>query len=129
MSGPRLLLDHCSQFHFRAVFANEETRYRRSRGAYIFRSYKPDFAPILSPEDEDYPLNPLVGIDHEIWRVCRATTAAPTFFRPQEIDGRFYSDGGVGINNPTDRAIDEIDSLKDHTVKNVVSFGTGKPAR
>jgi hypothetical protein len=63
---------------------------------------------------------------HEIWEVCRATTAAPTYFKPIKIDGNYYSDGGTGANNPTFEAIREMRLLHGHSLRLVASFGTGK---
>src|SRR2546421_222236 len=34
--------------------------------------------------------------DAKIWEVARATSAAPTFFKPITIDGIKYGDGGTG---------------------------------
>src|SRR5437762_1801323 len=42
-----------------------------------------------------------------IWQVGSATSAAPTFFTPIEIDDVLYGDGGTGWNNPTREVIAE----------------------
>jgi len=42
-----------------------------------------------------------------IWQVARATSAAPTYFQPIEIDDVLYGDGGTGWNNPVKEAIAE----------------------
>ena len=41
--------------------------------------------------------------DVPIVDVCRATTSAPTYFKPQLVGGKTYSDAGPGVghNNPT----------------------------
>ena len=43
--------------------------------------------------------------DVPIVDVCRATTSAPTYFKPQLAGGKTCSDAGVGYNNPTMAAI------------------------
>jgi hypothetical protein len=108
------------------VFAREEEMDRRSSGPYVFRSYETGTDVI----EDNFPRNSGTSINHEILKVCRATTAAPTYFRPQVIGESQFSDGGVEYNNPTFEAIKEIRVLHGHEcLKQVVSFGTGKPAR
>jgi patatin-like phospholipase/acyl hydrolase len=68
--------------------------------------------------------------------VCRATSAAPTYFEAElikSISGVSYAcvDGGVFANNPTLCAYSEVRNAKDNpTAKNmfVVSIGTGSTA-
>ena len=110
-----------------AVLAREEEMNRASSGLYVFRSYKTE---AFGGED-DFLHNSAMSIDHATLKVCRATTAAPTYFPPLVIGGnRKFSDGGVEYNNPTFEAIKEIRVLHGHeSLKQVVSFGTGKPAR
>lgn len=61
-----------------------------------------------------------------IWKVARATTAAPTFFDPIAIDGVVYGDGGTGWNNPTTEAIAEAHALwPGREIGCIVSIGTG----
>lgn len=42
-----------------------------------------------------------------IWEATRATSVAPTFFKPIVIDDVQYGDGGTGWNNPTEETIHE----------------------
>jgi hypothetical protein len=65
-------------------------------------------------------------MNHEIYKVCRATSAAPIYFRPQVIDGKIYTDGADGLNNPTEQAIREVREIHGHVIKVVASFGTGQ---
>jgi len=74
----------------------------------------------------DSPRNLEDSRNHEIWEVCRATTAAPTYFKPMMIDGNYYSDGGTEANNPTVEAMREIRLLHPGSLKLIASFGTGK---
>jgi hypothetical protein len=70
-----------------------------------------------------------VSINHEIWKVCRATSAAPFYFKSQVIGDEEYCDGGAGANNPTIIAINEVNHLHRNRLRIVASFGTGKPVR
>ena len=61
-----------------------------------------------------------------IWQVARATSAAPTFFSPIEIDDVLYGDGGTGWNNPTKEAIAEVRNIwPTRPIGIVISIGTG----
>ena len=56
----------------------------------------------------------------------RATTAAPTFFKPVLMSGELYCDGGIVASNPTAVAIHEARTLfPDIPIEMVVSCGTG----
>jgi patatin-like phospholipase/acyl hydrolase len=90
-----------------------------SRTPIIFKSFK--------SEHHDLPM----------WEVCRASSAAPTYFpaHPMTIEGRKCAtiDGGVVANNPTACAIAEAlrkDARVDNTQDLVVlSIGTGERTR
>ena len=61
-----------------------------------------------------------------IWQVARATSAAPTFFAPVEINDVLYGDGGTGWNNPTREAITEARNIwPNRPIGIVISIGTG----
>lgn len=36
----------------------------------------------------------------KLWQAARATSAAPMYFAPLEVDGRSFLDGGLQANNP-----------------------------
>jgi len=65
---------------------------------------------------------------------CLATSAATTFFPPIKINGVEYVDGAFGTNNPSDAALEELESIEwpsrlGDSVKEVhcfVSVGTGR---
>ena len=67
-----------------------------------------------------------------IWKVARATSAAPRYFAPIEIrsgDGRkhWFVDGGFGCNNPTREIyIDVIHKHSEEGLGIIVSIGTGE---
>lgn len=67
--------------------------------------------------------------DHKMaaWEVCRATSAAPTFFAPHERNGRGFVDGGLWANNPVLVAVTE--ALSAFAINpdqlQVLSIGTG----
>ena len=71
--------------------------------------------------------------DFEIWQVARAATAANYFFRPMETkdhttqETMLLTDAGMGLNNPTKLARNEIESLHGRGSTDViVSVGTAK---
>lgn len=67
-----------------------------------------------------------------IWQAARATSAAPTFFKPMEINrprpAITYIDGGMGHNNPAEVALEEAQRIwPDCSQFGLVSIGTGRP--
>ena len=67
--------------------------------------------------------------DIPIWQVARATSAAPTYFKPPIIDGLEYVDGGFGANNPCVEIYEEVRKMNNNSKKcasTVLSIGTGK---
>ncbi|KIO25015.1 hypothetical protein M407DRAFT_211325, partial [Tulasnella calospora MUT 4182] len=66
--------------------------------------------------------------DHcQIWEAARATSCAPSFFPEIQVDGVYYSDGGLGYNNPTELLLQEAQSLwgPDQRIGCLLSIGTG----
>lgn len=89
-----------------------------SRNPLIFKSFKPEHAEI------------------PLWEVCRAATAAPTYFPAHlaTVEGRRRAliDGGVVANNPTACALAEAVRLNgDASLGGIVllSVGTGQATR
>ena len=73
--------------------------------------------------------NPDMAHDIPIWQVARATSAAPTYFKPPIIDGLEYVDGGFGANNPCAEIYEEVRSMNNNSKRCasiVLSIGTGK---
>jgi hypothetical protein len=109
----------------RVVVANEDDGY--ANNPYLFRTY-----PHRSTMAEVY--NPGPADTHEIWKVARATSAAPTYFDPIEIANKEYSDGGVGNNNPVLLMLKEVTTKAgknyNQALSVVVSIGAGqKPTK
>lgn len=67
-------------------------------------------------------------LECEIWKALRATSAAPTFFDPIEINGLEYVDGGFGCNNPVLAVYEEAQAIwPGRNIGCIVSIGTGIP--
>jgi len=67
-----------------------------------------------------------------IWEAARATSAAPTFFKPMTIENHplpiTYVDGGLGYNNPAKLALIEAGRMWVGKEVCLVSIGTGHPS-
>ena len=93
---------------------------------YLFRTYK-NLRTSESPHILDR--NPGPAHDIPIWQVARATSAAPTYFKPAKIQGVKYLDGGFGANNPCAEIFEEVRTMNNDTATctNVIlSIGTGR---
>jgi hypothetical protein len=67
-----------------------------------------------------------------VWQAARATSAAPTFFKPMAVDrprpAITYIDGGMGYNNPAELSLGEGQRLWPESKQFLlVSVGTGVP--
>ena len=73
------------------------------------------------------PVTPGKANNFPIWKVGRATAAAPTIFPDIEIEGNTYVDGALYENNPVNEARHEI-YMKDGVkrLEICVSIGTGR---
>lgn len=76
----------------------------------------------------------IAGDENQVFRqakiidVAMATSAAPTYFPPHEIDGEFFLDGGIASNSPD---LEALNFLAWHQGKplesiRILSIGTGK---
>ncbi|KAG8967561.1 Calcium-independent phospholipase A2-gamma [Tulasnella sp. 427] len=63
----------------------------------------------------------------QIWEAARATSCAPSFFPEIQVGGVYYSDGGLGYNNPTKLLLKEAQSLwgPNQPIGCLLSIGTG----
>ncbi len=95
---------------------------------YLFRSYD-NLHRNADPTKRLLDRNPGLADNNRIWQVARATSAAPTYFKPTKIDGIEYLDGGFGANNPCSEMYDEVRRMNngsDDCVDIIISVGTGK---
>lgn len=95
---------------------------------YVFRSYD-NLHRNEDPNKRLLDRNPGVADKNEIWKVARATSAAPTYFKPMKIGDDEYLDGGLGANNPCAEIYDEVlrmNNRAEQCVGIIVSVGTGK---
>ena len=107
----------------------------RRNSPFLFRSY--EHAPPLTSSKthshggaEVFEHNPGPAHALLIWKVARATSAAPSFFDPMEIDGEEFIDGGIGCNNPSSIAYFEVTQMHNNAADVIslcLSVGTGEP--
>ena len=112
----------------RVVLSYQKQPHEGFQTPYLFRTYK-NLHKSESPEDRLFDRNPALAHDIPIWKVARATSAAPTYFKPMRIDGLEYLDGGFGANNPCVEIYDEVRKMNNNSDKCasiVLSVGTGK---
>lgn len=66
--------------------------------------------------------------DASLLDVALATSAAPTYFRPHEVDGTLFADGGLAMNCPDEVAFDYCATslYRPHESIQLFSVGTGK---
>ena len=94
----------------------------------MFRTYK-NLNKSTDPEQRKLDRNPDMAHDIPIWQVARATSAAPTYFKPPIIDGLEYVDGGFGANNPCVEIYEEVRKMNNNSKRSantILSIGTGK---
>lgn len=111
------------------VIAYQETHAGGVGKPYLFRTYK-NLHISKDPLQRVLDRNPALAHDIPIWQVARATSAAPTYFKPAKIDNLEYLDGGFGsTNNPSVEIYDEVCNMNNEAkdaANLVVSIGTGK---
>ncbi|CAE7013494.1 Patatin [Pyrenophora teres f. teres] len=97
---------------------------------YMFRSYvHPLPSPYLRDTEFGRICNPGQGSNVPVWKVARATSAAPGFFSSKTIGTRKFRDGGLIANNPAKLACTEISQMHEHPLRLLISIGTGKPEK
>ena len=84
--------------------------YGSSLEPYLFRTYD---HPSPDRSVEMFGLADVVPI----WKVARATSAAPTYFKHITIEKKTFVDGGISFNNPALVAFDEVNSMHDIDIK------------
>lgn len=76
------------------------------------------------------PTSPGDADDCEIWQAARATSSAPSHFKPVKINGEKYLDGGIKINNPARESINEVANMlggDPGNISSLTSIGCGRP--
>jgi len=87
----------------------------------LIRSWRPN----ASRQDD------LWDRDITIWEAARATTAAPSFFKPQKLgqgpNAQLYVDAALGVNNPIKQLLDEAEKEfgTSRRLGLILSIGTG----
>lgn len=92
---------------------------------YLFRSYD---HPAFRGKADALEMNPGKADEVEIWKVARATSAAPTYFKSVSIDHQEFIDGSFGANNPSLLAYHEVKQMHngaEDSVDLLMSIGTG----
>ncbi len=95
---------------------------------YLFRTYK-NLHRSADPKEKLLDRNPGLAHDVPIYQVARATSAAPTYFKPPKIGDLEYLDGGFGANNPCIEIYDEVRRMNNNSescIQIIVSIGTGR---
>ena len=106
---------------------NEEAKTNGVERPYLFRTYK-NLHQSESAQDKLTDRNPGPAHDIPIWWVARATSAAPSYFKPMKIHKLAYLDGGFGANNPCEEIFEEVRKMNNHAdtcASIIVSVGTG----
>lgn len=95
---------------------------------YLFRTYK-NLHRGANAKERMLDRNPGLAHDVPIYQVARATSAAPTYFKPPKIGDLEYLDGGFGANNPCIEIYDEVRKMNNNSescIHIILSIGTGK---
>ena len=76
---------------------------------FLFRSYDQPSPPNLSIEG--FERSPSKPDKFAIWQVARATSAAPSYFKPVRLNNDQYYDAAVDLNNPSWEVVKEVSLL------------------
>lgn len=112
----------------RVVLSYQRQKSKAPEKPYIFRTYK-NLRTSEGREQRMLDRNPGLAHDIPIWQVARATSAAPTYFKPLKTGDLEYLDGGLGANNPCEELYDEVRRMNNNSnkcVRVILSIGTGK---
>jgi hypothetical protein len=93
---------------------------------YLFRTYDHHHPPASTIDKaKQGHLNSGKAHRHPIWKVARASSAAPTYFSALDLEGCEFRDGGMVANNPAQLALKEVQQMHMPTPKLLLSLGTG----
>ncbi|KAI9659137.1 MAG: hypothetical protein M1821_002097 [Bathelium mastoideum] len=111
------------------VVSHGPGRNRAYESSYMFRTYDhPHPSPLSERDDIRTHKNPGPAHTHEIWKIARATSAAPRYFSNITIGDRTFRDGGMGANNPSFLALKEVRQMHAQNPRLLLSIGTGRPS-
>lgn len=106
--------------------SNEQDVSYKKSAPYMFRTYEhPHPPPKLPQDDKDRHRNPGPAHHDAIWKIGRATSAAPPYFSTITFGKRCFSDGGIVANNPSEALYREVEQLHNQDMKLLISIGTG----
>ncbi|KAF2259842.1 FabD/lysophospholipase-like protein [Lojkania enalia] len=95
---------------------------------YLFRSYEhPHPSPFSTLRKHELHYNPGPAHREPIWKIARATSAAPLYFRTIAFGNRRFRDGGMVANNPAELALNEAIQMHEQRPRLLISVGTGAP--
>ncbi|KAI9698251.1 MAG: hypothetical protein M1820_007521 [Bogoriella megaspora] len=110
------------------VVAHGPGRNKAYESSYIFRTYDHPYpSPLSERDDIKGHKNPGPAHTFAMWKVARATSAAPKYFSNIDIGDRTFRDGGMGANNPSSLALKEVRQMHSQTPALLLSVGTGRP--
>ena len=93
---------------------------------HLFRTYDHHPPSVLTRESQGKKhLNPGPAHSVPIWKIARATSAAPKYFSPISFNDRTFIDGGIVANNPAKVVLNEVGQMHNHPPDMLVSIGTG----
>ncbi|KAF2186732.1 FabD/lysophospholipase-like protein [Zopfia rhizophila CBS 207.26] len=93
---------------------------------YLFRSYDHPYpSPLSTLSYNEKHRNPGRAHQEPIWKIARATSAVPLYFRPISFGDHEYRDGGIGNKNPSSLALKEVLQMHEQRPRLLISIGTG----
>ena len=89
---------------------------------FLFRSYDPKDSSTIS-----FDRNPDEANDLTIWKVARATLAAPYYFKSIDLLHERYYDAATSLNNPSLEVMEEVNLLAGSfgAIDSLLSLGSG----
>lgn len=112
----------CSTYVFRS-YSDRDMKLKPTTRKTLYSNAGLHSRMVLRPDTTSKP-----NVELSIWQVARATTAAPTFFSPIEIEGAKFTDGALLSNNPTLEVLKEAALFRDRgntAFCCILSIGTG----
>ncbi|KAL9063975.1 MAG: hypothetical protein Q9157_008005 [Trypethelium eluteriae] len=110
------------------VVAHGPTANDAIKHEYVFRSYNHLHpSPLSDPRWHNRHLNPGQAHRDPVWKVGRATSAAPKYFSKISFSDRTFRDGGIVANNPAKVILDEVLQMHSQRPQLLLSIGTGFP--